>query len=110
VGARHAERVTFTLGAAPDRIDWAVDAARKASAAAGRSLPSLGAYVIVAVHPDVAVAREMVRGNVGIFALFLRTQATLGRLTVPDRQVVENVNPSYERVRHGFSKPRTPRP
>jgi 5,10-methylenetetrahydromethanopterin reductase len=31
VGARHAERVTFTVGADPRRVSWAVEEARRAA-------------------------------------------------------------------------------
>ena len=34
--ARTAERVTFAVGADPDRLTWALDLARKAAADAGR--------------------------------------------------------------------------
>src|SRR5215210_2872116 len=65
--ARHAEHIDFTVGAEPDRLRWAVDTARAASA--GRSV-SLGAFVNVAVHPDRGVARDLVRGSTAILARF----------------------------------------
>jgi 5,10-methylenetetrahydromethanopterin reductase len=65
--ARHAERIDFTVGAEPERIERAIDAAR--FAADGREL-SLGAYLNHAVHEDRRVARELVRGAAGMLAAF----------------------------------------
>ena len=63
--ARLADRVTFAVGAEPERVAWAIETARRA-ALVGR-LPdaplSLGAYVNVVVHPDPAVARELASGS-----------------------------------------------
>src|SRR3954471_670295 len=55
VAGRHADRVTFAVGADPERVAWAIDTFRAARAAAG--LPAddgveLGAYVNVVCHPD----------------------------------------------------------
>ena len=54
-GARHAERVDFTVGADPRRISWAVGEARRATQE-GEDVPSLGAFVNFAVNADAAVA------------------------------------------------------
>jgi 5,10-methylenetetrahydromethanopterin reductase len=63
--ARHADRIDFSVGADAERLRSAVETAR----GAGREV-SLGAFLNVAVHPDRAVARDLVRGNVAIFAGF----------------------------------------
>ncbi|MDX6649133.1 MAG: 5,10-methylenetetrahydromethanopterin reductase [Solirubrobacteraceae bacterium] len=67
LAARHGDRIDFSVGAEPDRVRWAVDVAR--AAAGGREL-SLGAFVNAAVNADRARARDLVRGNVAIFAGF----------------------------------------
>jgi 5,10-methylenetetrahydromethanopterin reductase len=101
--ARWADRVTFSLGADPERIEWAIGVARASSRAAGRDLPSLGAFVIVAPDPDVSRARDVVRGNVAIFANFFRTPQTLNLLSDPDRRTVREVKESYEASQHGLT-------
>ena len=65
LAARHAERVDFTVGAEPDRLRWALETRARRSADV-----SLGAFVNVAVDPDPAVARDLVRGSAAIFARF----------------------------------------
>jgi 5,10-methylenetetrahydromethanopterin reductase len=62
--ARTAERVTFAIGADPERMAWAVDLARTAMAEAGRAPDdvSFGAYVSVGCHPDKQVGAELIRG------------------------------------------------
>ena len=52
-------------------------------------------------HRDVAVARELVRANVGIFAHFAR--GSLDRLNPRDRGVVEAVTRGYDTDRHAES-------
>jgi 5,10-methylenetetrahydromethanopterin reductase len=64
--ARHAEGVDLALGAALEQLAPAIELAR--TEAPGEI--SLGAFVNVAVHPDRQVARQLVRGNVAIFAAF----------------------------------------
>ena len=99
VGAQHAERVTFTVGADPHRVSWAVEEARRAASGEG---VSLGAFVNFAVHPDIAVARNLVRGSVAIFAHFV-SEGPLDVLPEEDRQVVQRLGATYEERRHGLS-------
>ncbi|MDQ3876094.1 MAG: LLM class flavin-dependent oxidoreductase [Actinomycetota bacterium] len=91
-GAREADAVTFAVGADADRIRWAVETARDAGAT------RFGAYVVAAAHPDIAVARGLVRANVAIFARFSR--GALARLRDDDRRVVEEVSRSFETGEH----------
>lgn len=104
LGARHAERVTFTVGADPERVEWAVEASR--TALAQRELsepPSLGAYVNFVVHDDLAVARDMVRGSAAIFARFVSEGPTEG-LPGSDRETIERLAAAYDESGHGLSK------
>jgi 5,10-methylenetetrahydromethanopterin reductase len=67
VAARHADRVTFGVGANVERLRWAIDTAR---AAAGSRAVSLGAHVNVVVHPDLDVGRKLASGTMSTFARF----------------------------------------
>ena len=100
LGARLAERVTFTVGSDPRRVSWAVEEARRA--AASREGLSLGAFVNFAVHPDIAVARNLVRGSVAIFAHFV-SEGPLDVLPEEDREVVQRLGAAYEERSHGLS-------
>jgi 5,10-methylenetetrahydromethanopterin reductase len=95
-GARTADAVTFAVGAEAKRLQEGIETARAAGAS------RFGAYVIVAAHSDIAVARDLVRANVGIFAHFAR--GSLRRLSVPDRRVVEAVTQRYDTERHAESQ------
>jgi 5,10-methylenetetrahydromethanopterin reductase len=56
MAARIAERVTFSVGAEPERLAWALDLARTA---AGQGAPvSYGAQLVVVCHPDPEIALE----------------------------------------------------
>ena len=98
VAARHADRVDFTVGAEPARLEWAVRTAREA--AGGREL-SLGAYLNVAVHPDRAAARDLVRGSTAIFARFATEGAPPDGLSDVTRAGIEQVAAAYDESRHG---------
>ena len=104
VGARLAEWVTFAVGADCDRLSGAIATAREARRQAGLdpATLSLGAYVAVAVHPDVAVARDLVRGVVGIYAHFSGMRGAPTALLRPeDRVVVEGLRREYDLAHHG---------
>ena len=60
IGARLAERVTFAVGAEPERVEAAIATARRARDEAGLDPVglSLGAYVNVLADPDVERARR----------------------------------------------------
>lgn len=100
---RVAERVTFALGADLDRLAWGVDLARRAAADAGRDPDALdlGAYVNVGCHPDIGVARAMVRGAVAAFAHFSAMPGSTGAgLAARDRAVVAEVGRQYDSNQH----------
>jgi 5,10-methylenetetrahydromethanopterin reductase len=97
--ARHAERVDFTVGAEPDRLRWAIATAR---AVAGAD-PSLGAYINLAVHPDRAVARDLVRGSTAILARFATEGAPPDGLSDVTREGIVHLASAYDESRHGES-------
>jgi len=102
IGARLAERVTFAVGAEPERVAAAIATARRAREEAGLDPMgvSLGAYVNVVTHPDVATARSMVRGGLGSFAHF---SGMPGAPTVegPDAAIYGALTDGYDMANHG---------
>jgi 5,10-methylenetetrahydromethanopterin reductase len=103
VGARLAESVTFAVGANPDRLAWAVDYARRARKKAGLdpSTLKLGAYLNVVVHRDLARARAMARGTVGVIAHFSgMSRDSAAEMRPEDRAVVQQVGQNYDMSRH----------
>jgi 5,10-methylenetetrahydromethanopterin reductase len=100
VGARHAEQIDFTVGAEPDRLRWAIAAAREAGAGGETSL---GAFVNLGVHEDRAVARDLVRGSTAIFARFATEGAPADGLSEVTRRGIEEVAAAYDESRHGQS-------
>lgn len=98
--ARQAERVDFTVGAEPERLRWAIATAR---AAAGDRDLSPGAFLNVGVHPDRAVARELVRGSTAIFARFATEGAPADGLSDVTRAGIERVAADYDEARHGHA-------
>lgn len=92
------ERVTFAVGADPERVAWALDLAR--SSAGGREV-SYGAYVNVGCHPDVDVARGLIAGAVAAFAHFSSMPGSTGAgLAEADRAIVAEVGRTYDSNLH----------
>jgi 5,10-methylenetetrahydromethanopterin reductase len=109
LAARVADRITFAVGASPERLRWGIEKARAARRAAGLDVDSLrfGAYANVAPHPDLAVARELVRGGVGTFAHFsgMRGSSADG-VPAEDRKVFEGIHARYDRPNHTLGRAR----
>jgi 5,10-methylenetetrahydromethanopterin reductase len=106
LAATGSDRVMLTLGADPDRIAGAIELARTAHAAAGLAPDRLrvGAYLNVCCHPDLATARDLVRGSAAIFARFSAMSAAAGaRLARHDRGVVTEAGAGYDQGRHGLA-------
>ena len=100
LAAQHAEGVDFTVGAEPERLRWAVTTATEA---AGGSDLSLGAYLNVAVDPDRAAARDLVRGSTAIFARFATEGAPHDGLSEVTRAGIEQVAADYDEAHHGHA-------
>lgn len=96
LAAREADGVDFTVGAEPDRLRWAMRTARAVSDSV-----SLGAYVNVAVDPDPAVARDLVRGSAAIFARFSAEGAPADGLSDATREGIQAIAASYDEAEHG---------
>jgi|SRR5215211_59030 len=97
LAARHADQLHLAVGAEPDRLRWAMEIARTAEADG----PSLGAFINVAVHPDRAVARDLVRGSTAIFARFATEGAPTDGLSHVTRHGIERLASAYDEARHG---------
>lgn len=97
LGARHADQLDLTVGAEHDRLAWAIDIARAASEGGA----ALGAFINVAVHPDRAVARDLVRGSAAIFARFATEGAPPDGLSAVTRRGIQGLAADYDEARHG---------
>lgn len=83
LGARLAERLTFSVGAERDRVKWALDCANRARVADERDAPiSYGVQVVVVCHQDVDSVREIATRLVMPLARF---QVIQGRAAGPTR-------------------------
>jgi 5,10-methylenetetrahydromethanopterin reductase len=103
IGARHAERVMFTLGADPERLRWGIETAKAAAIAHGRDPEELsyGAYVNLACHPDRAIARNLVRGGLTTFARFSVMHGKVsGPVDEAEAQVLEQLHDRYDMNKH----------
>jgi 5,10-methylenetetrahydromethanopterin reductase len=104
VGARLAERVTFNVGADPNRVRGCLELARDARREAGLAPDgvSYGVYVNVAPHPDRDAARELIKPVVAVYARFSRASGRWAdHLDPRDASVIEAVAEHYDMSRHG---------
>ena len=103
IGARHAERIMFTLGADPMRLRWGIEVARQAAAAYGRDPAGLrfGAYINLACHPDIDTARNLVRGGLTTFARFSVMHGGIsGPVDAAQSAVLDRLHDRYDMNRH----------
>jgi 5,10-methylenetetrahydromethanopterin reductase len=104
LAARIADGITFSVGADPARLEASIDLARQARTDAGLPPLRLGAYVNCVAHPDIRVARELVRGRLGVYARFsTMDRNVLNSLSKDDRQVAEALVSSYDMQSHATS-------
>ena len=104
IGARHADRVIFALGADYDRIARAMETARKTASDAGRDPDALqlGVWINSVVHPDVDAARKAVSGGLAVFAHFsgfggMKTEAMEPSL----QKAARALQTGYDLAEHG---------
>jgi 5,10-methylenetetrahydromethanopterin reductase len=101
--ARHAERITFAVGADLARLRWAIETARAARVAAGLDPDAieLGAYLNVVAHPDPREALHLAEGGVASFARFSVMHGRVqGPADASQRAVLEDVHRAYDMRRH----------
>jgi 5,10-methylenetetrahydromethanopterin reductase len=99
MGARIAELVTFSVGAEPERLQWALDCAR---AAQGERQVSYGAQLVVICHPDAEKAMEVAMHMAPPLARF---QVISGSKVGPTDSTadanLEAVRQGYDMTKHG---------
>jgi 5,10-methylenetetrahydromethanopterin reductase len=96
VAARVADRVTFALGADPERVTWGIERAR-----AARADVRLGAFVNVVCHDDVDVARALASGGMSTFARFnVMHGTTHGPMGDDARSLLQDVHDAYDMRTH----------
>ncbi len=101
VAAVHAERITFAVGADPDRIAGAMQTARAARENAGLNPEELsfGAYINCTANPDAARARHIISGSVGTFAHFTGMSGANSE-GLKDRAIFEYIGANYDMPNH----------
>lgn len=98
IGARLSERVTFSVGAEPERIRWALELARAAQTAP----VSYGVQLVVVCHPDPETAMETAMKMAPPLARF---QVIQGKAVGPQSEAaaesLDAVRTGYDMTRHG---------
>jgi 5,10-methylenetetrahydromethanopterin reductase len=103
MAARVADRVTFSVGADPGRLRWAMGAHAAARQEAGLALTRIrpGIFVPIVVHEDRATARRLISGAVGSLARFSVMHGTVtGPVSGDQRRSLEAVHSSYDMNSH----------
>lgn len=101
MGARIAERVTFSVGADHERMQWALATAK----AAEPSPRSYGAQLVVVCHPDEATAMEVAMHMAPPLARF---QVISGQKVGPTDQAADDnldaIRSGYDMNKHGVTE------
>jgi 5,10-methylenetetrahydromethanopterin reductase len=95
LAGRTSDRVLLAVGADPERVAWAAGVARDAGAT------SIGAFVNVVAHDDVATARMLGAGGLTTFARFSAMDGTVrSPIDEGSKAVLERVHGSYDMHQH----------
>jgi 5,10-methylenetetrahydromethanopterin reductase len=103
IAARVADRITFAVGATPERVRWGMDIAAEAMAAAGRdkSEVAFGMTLPVVVARTRAEGREVVAPSVAGYARFsVMHGSVVGPSSSSVRAALEQVHRNYEMDHH----------
>jgi len=103
IAALYGDRVMFTLGADPVRLKWGIELAKQARRDAGLDPDEIrfGAYLNAAAHPDIATARNLVRGGLTTFARFSVMHGPIaGPVSDAERRVLTQLRASYDMRAH----------
>ncbi len=98
-----ADRVSFAVGSAPERVRWAMDTAIKRLEATGRDRKSLsiGAYVNLVCDPDEKTAIDLGRMIAGMVAHFAGMKdSPVEHLPAQLRSIAETMKTDYDMQRH----------
>ena len=101
--ARHADRVSFNVGADVERTRWGMDVARTARDEAGldSEIP-FAAYIPLAVHDDPEQAMRIGAGQVSLFARFSNMYGeVVGPATEQQTRVLTDIHDAYDMHGHG---------
>lgn len=98
-----AERVSFSVGADPERLAWALDCARQARTGAGLDDHgvSFGAQVVVVCHPDEPTAMEVAMHMVPPLARFQTMQGQVGPADATTSANLGTLREGYDMTEHG---------
>ena len=101
--ARHADRVSLSVGADPERIRWGMDTARAARDEAGLAAEiPFAAYVPLVVDEDAELAMEIGAASLSLFARFSNMYGEIvGPATEQQRAVLTAVHDAYDMHSHG---------
>ena len=100
-----AERVTFSVGANPKRVAWALDLARAArrSRHLEEKAVSFGVQIIVVCHPDVQAMRPIATGMVAPLARFQVIQSGVaGPISADDAENFAAIQRGYDMTKHAM--------
>lgn len=103
-----AERLTFSVGAIPDRVSWALTLARQArrQRGLGDSGISYGVQVLVICHVDVEAVRELAMSFAAPFARFQVMQGSAaGPMSGSDEENFAAARRGYDMTKHGDTGP-----
>jgi 5,10-methylenetetrahydromethanopterin reductase len=103
IAARHADRIMFTLGADVERLAWGIETARQAAVAHGRDPATLryGAYVNLACHEDIEIARSLVQGGLTTFARFSVMHGKIaGPVDTAQADILKRLHDTYNMKQH----------
>jgi 5,10-methylenetetrahydromethanopterin reductase len=104
LAARHADRISFALGADVSRLKWAIDIAREEVERIGRDPETLafGAYIPCFPHQDPVLARELASGLVASMGRFSAMHKKVdGSMSDRDRENLGRVAETYDMKSHG---------
>ncbi len=102
IGALLGDRVTFAVGADPERVRWGIETAQTVRAESGLE-PDMpfGAYVTVVVHEDPETARRLGEGAISLFTRFSAMHGSVvGPVSDESRKVFQAVHDAYDMTRH----------
>lgn len=101
-----AERVTFSVGAIPERVGWALDLARSARRQAGLAGAgiSYGVQIIVVCHPDLEKIRPAATSMVAPLARFQVIQGdAAGPKSGSDSENFAAIRTGYDMTKHAMA-------
>ena len=101
--ARHADRISFNVGADIERLSWGMDLARAARREAGLA-PEMpyAAYLTLITHDDPEHALRLGESTVSLFARFSNMYGSVvGPASESQRRVLHDIHDAYDMHEHG---------